>query len=78
MTTAANDPRFEAAMHVHTLRTSTGERVVDVWVPPFSPYPDVLRWGDRFFVWDAKRTGYFEGMCFVIPWQLELKQHGKP
>ena len=65
------------AMHIHTLRTRDGALVARVYVPPFHPYAEVLMWGERFFVWDQQRKGYFEALCFWIPPALEVPEPGR-
>lgn len=68
--------RGAGPFHVHTLYTRDGKPVVQVYVPPFEPYAEILSWGSRYFVWDAERKQYREALCFWIPPQLEVERPG--
>lgn len=46
------------------LYTKLGGFVTVVDVPPFNPKPEILQWGARFFVYDAKQDKYIEGMLY--------------
>jgi hypothetical protein len=48
------------------LLTRTGEYVVTVTVPPFTPPAEVIAWGSRLFV--RRENGeYREGIAWVVP-----------
>jgi hypothetical protein len=46
------------------LLTRTGEFVVKVMVPPFSPPAEVINWGSRYFVRQSNGE-YREGIVWV-------------
>jgi hypothetical protein len=48
----------------YPLYTRDRRIAVYVWIPPFEPECEILRWGDRYFQWDGK--GYVEAFCFDV------------
>lgn len=47
------------------LYTKFGDEVTTVRVPPFTPPPEIILWGVRYFVRQADGR-YLEGMCWPI------------
>jgi hypothetical protein len=57
------------------LLTRTGEFVVKVMVPPFSPAADSIIWGSRMFVRQSN-SEYREGIVWVAQPESEVVDDG--
>ena len=48
------------------LYTQAGDFVVEVELPPFNQWPDVLVWGERFFIVNGQAS-YREAFTYFVP-----------
>jgi hypothetical protein len=58
------------------LKTKGGEIVAAPPVPEFRDPPEIMRWGQRYFVYQATEAGrylYREAICYPIATTLEMR-----